>query len=142
MSKRKNSNKVINNIENLNLDIDYEKLADAIIKAQNKVSSGKNNNSRFRSGLMQIFNGCMYILGVFLSGTCIYKIWTNYSLNQVTLINAIVFTILFVFIGVYFFLCQQETLKDKDSDSREHFTINISLIALIVSLIALFREVA
>ena len=141
MSK-KTSNKVINKIENLNLDIDYDKLAVAIVKAQNTSETNRNTNSNFRSILMRFFNGCMYIFGVLISGVCIYKIWTNYSLNQVTLFNAIVFTILFVFMGVYFFLCQQETLKDKDSDSREHFSINVSLIALVVSLIALFKEVA
>lgn len=141
MSK-KTSNKVINKIENLNLDIDYDKLAVAIVKAQNTSETNRNTNSKFRSILMRFFNGCMYIFGVLISGVCIYKIWTNYSLNRVTLFNAIVFTILFVFMGVYFFLCQQETLGDKQAEAREHFSINVSLIALIVSLIALFKGVA
>ena len=84
----------------------------------------------------------MYIFGVILSGACIYKIWTYYSLNQVTLFNAIALTLLFVFMGIYFFLCQQETLGDKQAEAREHFSINVSLVALIVSLIALFKGVA
>lgn len=36
MSKKKQNSKVINNIENLNLEIDYDKLAEAIVKAETK----------------------------------------------------------------------------------------------------------
>ena len=36
MAKKKNSPQVINNIRELNLEIDYDKLAEAIVKAQEK----------------------------------------------------------------------------------------------------------
>ena len=36
MSKKKDIKQVINNIRELNLEIDYDKLAEAIVKAQNK----------------------------------------------------------------------------------------------------------
>ena len=37
MAKKKEKQQVINNIQELNLEIDYDKLADAIVKAQNIV---------------------------------------------------------------------------------------------------------
>ncbi len=36
MAKKKNNQTVVNNIESVNLDIDYDKLAEAIVKAQQK----------------------------------------------------------------------------------------------------------
>ena len=53
----------------------------------------------------------------------------------------IILTAILTFIGIYAFLCQQESFQDKDSDAREHFNINVSLIALIVAIVALFKEV-
>ena len=38
MAKKKDKPQVINNIQELNLEIDYDKLAEAIVKAQNKAS--------------------------------------------------------------------------------------------------------
>ncbi|MBO5462744.1 MAG: hypothetical protein J6A49_05460 [Clostridia bacterium] len=37
MAKKKNNQTVVNNIESVNVDIDYDKLAEAIVKAQNRV---------------------------------------------------------------------------------------------------------
>lgn len=141
MNQRKRKT-IINNIESINMEIDYDKLARAIAKALNDNEVISNTNSKYRSILMRFSNGCIYLIGLALSGVCIYKIWDNCSLNQVTIIKAIIFTVLFAFMGIYFFLCQQETLGDKDKDSREHFNTNISFIALIVSLIALLKGVA
>ena len=39
MAKKKEKPQVINNIQELNLEIDYDKLADAIVKAQNQSST-------------------------------------------------------------------------------------------------------
>jgi len=43
MAKKKDKPQVINNIQELNLEIDYDKLAEAIVKAQNKNEVVKNN---------------------------------------------------------------------------------------------------
>ena len=42
MAKKKEKSQVINNIENLNLEIDYDKLAEAIVKAQEKCKEEKH----------------------------------------------------------------------------------------------------
>ena len=39
MAKKKDKPQIINNIQELNLEIDYEKLAEAIVKAQNQSST-------------------------------------------------------------------------------------------------------
>ena len=38
MAKKKNNQTVVNNIESVNVDIDYNKLAEAIVKAQQKAN--------------------------------------------------------------------------------------------------------
>ena len=38
MAKKKEKSQVINNIENLNLEIDYDKLAEAMVLAQQKAN--------------------------------------------------------------------------------------------------------
>ncbi len=46
MAKKKEKSQVINNIENLNLEIDYDKLAQAIVKAQEKSEEKENKPKR------------------------------------------------------------------------------------------------
>lgn len=44
MAKKKNNQTVVNNIESVNLDIDCEKLAEAIVKAQQRVQEQQYNS--------------------------------------------------------------------------------------------------
>ena len=46
MAKKKEKSQVINNIENLNLEIDYDKLAEAIVKAQKKSEEKPVSNKK------------------------------------------------------------------------------------------------
>ena len=46
----KGKNKIINNIENLNFEIDYDKLAEAITTAQEKSENEANKTKKFTSG--------------------------------------------------------------------------------------------
>ena len=43
MAKKKDKPQVINNIQELNLEIDYDKLAEAIVKAQNAPTIQEND---------------------------------------------------------------------------------------------------
>ena len=47
MAKRKDKPQVINNIQELNLEIDYNKLAEAIVKAQEKSENEVNRKNKF-----------------------------------------------------------------------------------------------
>ena len=46
---------------------------------------------------------------------------------------------IFAVIGIFAFLCQQESLGDSDEDAQQHFNTNIALIALFVALVALVK---
>ena len=130
------------NITIVNNEIDYDKLAEAIVKAQNNAKAPKKNTSKLRGAAMAFFNGAIYSTVYVLAGLFIYAIWTeSYAKQSASPIGCIILTAILVFIGIYAFLCQQESFQDKDSDAREHFNINVSLIALIVAIIALFKGV-
>ena len=45
MGKKDRKPPVVNNIQELNLEIDYEKLAEAIVKAQDKSSENANKDT-------------------------------------------------------------------------------------------------
>ena len=49
MAKKKDKPQVINNIQELNLEIDYDKLAEAIVKAQKSSESDTSKNKKFTS---------------------------------------------------------------------------------------------
>lgn len=130
------------NITIVNNEIDYDKLAEAIVNAQSRTKETKKSTSKFRSAAMSFFNGAIYSIAYVLSGLSIYVIWAeSYAKQSASLVGCIILTVILAFIGIYAFLCQQESFQDKDSDAREHFNINISLIALIVAIIALFKGV-
>lgn len=144
MKKKKGRPQIARTIQKLNLEIDYDKLAESIEKAQNKVKAQpvKKSTSKFRDMAMSFFNGVIYSMLYIFSILCIYNIWTkSYIRQNASLIDCIIQTIILLFVGIYAFICQQESFQDKDSDVREHFSINISLLALIVAIIALFKEV-
>ncbi len=139
MAKKK-QNTVVNNIDTVNIEIDYDKLAEAIVKAQNKTS--KKSSSKLRNAALNFFNGAIYSMVYLVAGVSIYAIWSEVYPNQEnSLIGCILISVIMAFIGVYAFLCQQESFKDKEAETLEYFNVNISLIALIVALIALFKEV-
>jgi len=130
------------NITIVNNEIDYDKLAEAIVKVQNDAKNPKKNARRLRSAAMGFFNGAVYSTVYVLAGLSIYAIWTeSYAKQSASVVGCIILTAILAFIGIYAFLCQQESFQDKDSDAQEHFNVNISLIALIVAIIALFKGV-
>ena len=136
MKKCKRKTTIIKN------EIDYEKLANAMVQAQNDANKPKKNTSKLRSAAMAFFNGAIYSVVYVLAMLSIYAIWTeSYAKQNASLAGCIILTIILGVIGIYAFLCQQESFQDKDVDAREHFNSNVSLIALIVAIIALFKEV-
>ena len=88
MAKKKDKPQVINNIGEMNLEIDYDKLAEAIVKAQNKFKTPIKNTSKFRTAAMSFFNGTIYSFIAVISGFGICGIWKEYypqSNSSVTL---------------------------------------------------------
>ena len=136
MRKRRRNVTIVNN------EIDYDKLAEAIVKAQNDLKKPQKETAKLRSAAMSFFNGAIYLAVYVLASLSIYATWAeSYTKQNASFISCAIVTVILAFIGVYAFLCQQESLQDKESSAREHFNINISSIALIVAVIALFKEV-
>ncbi len=135
MRKRRRSITVVNN------KIDYDKLAEAIVKANEK-SKSKKSTSKFRAALMGNINGAFYISISILSIFTTFGMWKDYAVNpKYDLATYIILTIVFIGIALYAFLCQQESLNDSAENSQQYFNTNISLIALIIALIALLKGV-
>ena len=143
MSKKKNNNKptIVNNIESIHMDIDYKKLANSMIETQKELDKQEFESSKIRICLMRICNAVIYsLIYVFSVFYCI-KIWPVETGNRSMAIAKGILIVLFAVIAIFMFLSLTESFKDTKKDVQKYFNLNISFIALIVSLIALFKGV-
>ena len=124
----------------VNVNIDYEKLAQSIISARRKENELERKTSRksIRARILSFLNGCIYLCVTFLSFQGVYYLWQS---QTITYSNQIVLTVLFGVLALISFLFQQESLDETKEEAHKYFETNVSLIALIISLIALFCEV-
>ena len=120
--------------------VDYDKLAEAIVTVQEKASKKKKRTSRFRGAVMGGINGVLYLIVTLFSVGAIAGMWMEYAkAAEHSLMTYIGCTVMFAIIGLFAFLCQQESLGDSDEDAQQHFNTNIALIALVVALVALVK---
>ncbi len=138
MAKKKEKPQVINNIGELNLEIDYDKLAEAIVKAQKRLQKPIKRDKSFREKAMSFFNGMIYAFVYIIAIMCIVQVWKDYYAEVTDLFSSAFSTVVFAISGIYAFLCQQESHNDDGQTAQTHFNSNIALIALIVALVALF----
>ena len=123
-------------------EIDYEKLAVAIVEAQNKATEKASSSRKFREAGMSFFNGSVYAFLYGLIGYVVYGLWNNVNVEtNMAFYKEVFLSIILAFIGIYAFLCQQESLRDKGNEVREHFNSIVPFAALILALVALFRGV-
>ena len=140
MAKKKDKLQVINNIEEIKIEIDYDKLAEAIVVAQENANKKKKSTSKIRGAVMGGINGVLYLLVTLFSVGAIAGTWVEYAkAAEPSLMIYIGCTIMFAVIGLFAFLCQQESLGDSHEEAQQHFNTNIALIALIVALVALVK---
>ena len=126
---------------NVNVEIDYDKLATVIVQAQEKANKKETQPKNLRERAMGFMNGLLYAFIYLLAVLCIIEVWKDYTNHEFSLFAGIFSTIIFAFMGIYAFLCQQESFTDNGKDSLTHFNTNVTLIALVVALIALFKGV-
>lgn len=140
MTKRGSNNKSESQRQNYKLEVDYEKLADSIVKAQLKVENEKEKHNKVRKSLMSFLNGSVYITISVLCFYWIYFIWRNPSgtISNSLVLKIIVSALLGV-LGILMFLAQQESLGETAEESNQHFNTNLSLAALILALIAFLK---
>ena len=152
-----NKPQVINNIEQLNLEINYDKLAEAIIKAQEKGESEANKKRKFTSGsfailvmiAFRIFSAFMGLLSVVLILAPVVS-WKTLQWNGFTNIVTSVFTIGFciviaIVLALYTALLWKSA-KEIETEKDRNYIISVfsgivSFAALIVALVALFKGV-
>lgn len=139
--KPKNKPTTINNIESVNVEIDYEKLAEAIVIAQEKAEYDKNkqdkSKNKFRAFFMRFFNWviyfCIYMFALYLAYIGIHSEVKGIMENSVK----VVLIIILLAVSIISFLLQFECFKDTVKEVREHFNTNLSFVALIVAIISL-----
>ena len=157
MAKKKDKPQIINNIAELNLEIDYDKLAEAIVKAQEKSENEANRNKKFTSGTFAMII-CFAFRGVAILGwlialatpIAIINMAKSFVWGEVNAIVSNVFSIafavaLFVVLVLYSFLLWKSAKEIETEEDRNYiisvFSGIVSFAALIVALVALFKGV-
>lgn len=123
----------------VDVSIDYEKLAKEIVKAQQEAERQKTRPNRFRGSIMSGINAVLYGVISLFSGLMAISVWVESI--AVDTFAKVLYTILFAFVTISCGACAAESMKDTDENAQQHFNTNITLIALIVALVALFKGV-
>ena len=157
MAKKKDKSQVINNIGEINLEIDYDKLAESIVKAQEKSESEANRKKKFTSGtfatiISLAFRG-VAILGWLIAlatPVAIINMAKSFVWNKANVVMGNVFSIafavaLFIVLVLYSFLLWKSA-KEIETEKDRNYIISVfsgivSFAALIVALVALFKGV-
>ena len=157
MAKKKDKPQVINNIGKLNLEIDYDKLAEAIVKASNKEKQQSEKKS-FVSNSFAFWISLVFrfaplvgvvasVFGVFLTYqyATIVAVWnTGYDIVFNILVLCLMVLILLSVIG--YCVIMWRAAKEIEQEKDKNFVVAVfsgivSFAALIVALVALFKEV-
>ena len=127
MPRKKKENENDNKIYNVSFD--YNKMANEIVNSYRLMENSNKKNEKIRIYIMNFINGIFYIIWIIIA--CQY-VWNK--------INELYYKIpLCCFIVIVLFLCQQESLDDDYKTTKEHFNNIISVTALIIALISLFK---
>ncbi len=152
MAKKKNNTTVVNNIDSVNLEIDYDKLAEAIVKAQQKVN---DSFSVSRETMKFILTPTLWILafvcvviaiafvGVLISSiNDLTKDLSNWLGSAVTILISFFITLFSAALAVFLGATAKEIDKETDRQYVASMFSNIvAIVALIVALIALVKGV-
>lgn len=152
MSKNKKS-QTINQIENVNLEIDYDKLAQAIVEANRCI----NTNKKYVSGTFALLSSILFcilsgvgllfaIVGII--GSVVFFV-QNFSAGFFPIIKNLLisFVILIssVLIGLFAYIFLKAGKEISDEKDRDYiisaFSGIVSFVALIVALIALAKGI-
>ena len=157
MAKKKDKKQIINNIQELNLEIDYDKLAEAMAKAQDISEDEENKKRKFTSGsfatltmiAFYVFSILVGLLSVLMISVPIVS-WNTLNwdglTNIVTSIVAIAFCIVFAILLSLYTVLLWKSAKEIEREKDRNYIISVfsgivSFAALIVALVALFKGV-
>lgn len=155
MAKKKNQPTTVNNIQELNLEIDYDKLAEAMVKAQEKSQLQEENVNFTKGTFASLTSATLSLIGiiglVFAIFSLVYGIyyaatnlpWNNDKEIVGNILACIFLTLIIAYISllsIMFLKSSKEIEKSKD----KNFVVSVfsalsGLIALVVAIIALFK---
>ena len=157
MGKKDRKPPVVNHIQEINLEIDYEKLAEAIVKAQDKSSENANKDTTYTSSAFSFFITTIFrsvsIIGWFLSFMIVFVIvYTIRDCVQsggaylaVNIFVILVEVVLGIVLFLFSFILWKSAKEIQFSKDRNYiisvFSGIVSFAALVVALIALFKGV-
>ena len=157
MAKKKDNPQVVNNIQELNFEIDYDKLAEAIAKTNNKIEAEANKSKKFTSGMftmfVYIFLRLIAILGWIIAFALLLGSINTFSeMSWSTLpavaenIFQIIYTIAIIVMLILYPLMLWKSAKEIETEKDRNYIISVfsgivSFAALIVALVALFKGV-
>lgn len=155
MAKKRDKNPVVNHIQSVNMDIDYDKLAEAIVKAQEKAEDTATGKKRYTLGtfatpLIIAFYGLSILGWIFVLATpfAVYQSWNAFSWSSVTECISSIIVLLFVLgivvtVALYSILLWKSA-KEVEAETDRNYVISmfsgvVSFAALIVALVALVK---
>ena len=155
MGKKKDKNQPITHIHNLNLEIDYDKLAESITKAQANANETTRKQKRYTLGtfatpLIVAFYSLSVIGWILVASIPIgvYKAWGSFGWNGFAECFSSVITIVFlleimVMVAMYSILLWKSA-KEVEAETDRNYVISmfsgvVSFAALIVALVALVK---
>ena len=158
MAKKKDKLQVINNIQELNLEIDYDKLAEAIVKAQNNNVTTDKNESKyttktfaslislsFRSVSIMLLP-IIVIIGLAMKHAITeIMLWDNFSIIIANIMCTILVSSIAFVLGIYSAVLWKSA-KEIEIEKDKNYIVSVfsgivSFAALIVALVALFKGV-
>ena len=139
---KKDRTTIVNNINELNLEIDYDKLAEAMVLAQQKANESTKRPKSIRTLIMSTANTVLPAVVALIAlmagiGMCM-EIFTD-PVHSV--LFYFVFAVSFIIVISVSICCAIEAWNDREEAAIQHFNSNIALAALVVSLVALLQGV-
>lgn len=126
----------------LETKIDYKELAKELATAQEEAKKNRKRPNRFRASVMAAANTIVPILLALFAVLACIGMWMEFAKGTAHELSTYIGnTALFVAIAVVSVCCGIEAYKDDDENAISHFNTNVTLVALIVALIALFKGV-
>lgn len=138
--RRKRRSTIIKNIESVNMEIDYDKLAEAIVKAQNEVEEKTKKMGIILRIAMTICNVIVYFIIFSILSYAIVIFWEKAAVNAQETIAKVTLIILTSLLLALVFLLMGEAITGTKKEVQNHFNTNMTLVALVIALIALFQS--
>lgn len=158
MATKKGKQNIINNIQELNLEIDYKKLAKAIVDAQSDAEKQQTEKKSFISNSFAFWISLFFrVVPIFGMAVCVIgsitiiqyaintAVWTSTN-NTIANIFALGTVGLFLIAFGAYCIIMWRAAKEIEQEKDKHFIVAVfsgivSFAALIVALVALFKEV-